>query len=146
MPAVRLKYVSRGAWTAGVPVRTECGPELENETALPIYDVRVSDLVLDPDTSYRFDEIETLRPRQVVPIAPTNALTKAISRNIVKRMLSGDRPATAWSLQIRWRTEGGRTIEARWEIRVVRLPLEIACAPVNCSHAVPAVAPSTALR
>ena len=146
MRAVSLKYVSRGAWTAGAPVRTECGPELENKTTLPLYDVHISDLVLDPDTPYHFDEIATLRPGQVVPLAPTNALTKAISRNIVERMLSGDPLATAWSLQITWRTDGGRTIEACWEIRVVRLPLEIACAPANCSHAVPAVAPSTALR
>jgi hypothetical protein len=126
-------------------VRIECGPELKNETTIPFYDVHVSDLVLDADTSFHFDKIETLGPSQVLPIAPANALTKAISNSIVKRMLSGEPPATAWPLQITWRWDEEQTMAAWWEIRVLSLPLEIGCAPAD-SRGGATAGPSTALR
>ena len=103
--------------------------------------MHISDLVLDPDTPYHFDEIKTLRPRQVVPLAPTNALTKAISRNIVKQALSVAPPTTAWPLRITWRSDEGRRFESCWEILVLRLPLEISCHPVGCSRAGAALTP-----
>jgi hypothetical protein len=131
-PFVWVRYDASDAWTwsPAATLPAPCGPQLENVTSAPAYDVQISELALDDDTRYRFEPVETLQPGEAKPLewltqAEPGSLTKAISRHVVDRVLSGRSPAPCWPIRIAYRSRHGREYETRCEIRILRMPLGI---------------------
>jgi hypothetical protein len=141
-PFVWVRYESSDAWMwrRGRTAAAECGPQLENVTSAPAYDIDLSDLVLDDETRYRFERVESLQPGEARPLdsllQPRAApLTQIISRHIVARALAGRPPVSGWPVRIAYRSRHGRKYETRCEIRITRLPLGIASVIVANSDA-----------
>jgi hypothetical protein len=137
-PYVVLRYCSAATWTRGPSAAIADGPTLENASSAVAYDVRVSDLVLDGERLYHFEEVGPLgshQKRDLEPGVPPQAcsLTRVISRDVVRRILNGQPPITRWPLRITYRNEHGKAYATCCVILVVRLPLEICSAVVPCA-------------
>ncbi len=132
-PFVWVRYESSDAWMwrRGRAAAAECGPQIENVTSAPAYDIHLSDLTLDDETRYRFDRVEALQPGEARSLdsllqPPDVSLTQIISRHIVGRTLAGRPPVSGWPMRIAYRSRRGREYETCCEIRITRLPLGIA--------------------
>jgi hypothetical protein len=141
-PFVWVRYDAFDAWTwshrATPPA--PCGPQLENATSATAYDVHISELALDEKTRYQFEAVDVLQPGEARPLesliqAKPESLTKAISRHVVDRVLSGQSPAPCWPIRIAYRSRRGREYETRCEIRVLRMPLGISSIIVPADRA-----------
>jgi hypothetical protein len=118
-------------WRRGRTAAAGCGPQIENVTSAPAYDIHLSDLTLDDETRYRFDRVEALQPGEARSLdsllQPRAAsLTQIISRHIVERALTGRPPISGWPMRIAYRSKRGREYETCCEIRITHLPLGIA--------------------
>lgn len=130
-PFVVLKYHSGSVWTRPATTPAEDEPRLENQSSADAYDVKVSPVVVDGETEYRFAWIPMLAREELLPldgdIRPfESSLTKAISHSVVKRVLACRPPVTRWPILISYRDDSGRIYTTSCEIRVVRMPLELA--------------------
>ena len=69
-PFVWVRYDSSDAWTwrHGRAAARNCGPQLENATSAPAYDVHISDLTFDDETRYQFERVGTLEPGEAKPL------------------------------------------------------------------------------
>jgi hypothetical protein len=137
-PYVVLRYCSAEVWTSGPSAAIADGPTLENASSVAAYDVRISDLALDGERLHHFEAVESLGSHEKRDLEPgvrpqACSLTKILSRDVVKRILSGQPPITRWPLRITYRNEHGKAYATCCVILVVRLPLEICSAVVPCS-------------
>src|SRR5690242_5930766 len=130
-PFVVLKYYSGSVWTRSTPSAADDEPRLENQGPADAYDVKVSALAVDGEAEYSFARVPVLLRQDALPldacIRPIDPpLAQAISRSIVKRVLAGGEPTTRWPVRISYQDDGGRAYATACEIRVVRMPLELA--------------------
>ena len=132
-PFVWVRYDAPGAWTSrrGRTTAVDCGPQLENATSAPAYDVHLSDLELDEETRFRFERVERLLPGEARPLDSlvrpgAGPLTQIISRHVVRRVLGGRPPTSGWRMRIGYRSQRGREYETWCEIRIAHLPLGLA--------------------
>jgi len=131
-PFVWVRYESSDAWMwrRGRAAAAECGPQIENVTSAPAYDIHLSDLMLDEETRCRFERVDALQPGEARSLdsllQPRASLTQIISRHIVGRTLAGRPPIGGWPMRIAYRSRHGREYETCCEIRITRLPLGIA--------------------
>ncbi len=139
-PFVWVRYDSSDAWTSrqSRTVAGGCGPQLENVTSAPAYDVHLSDLTLDDGTRFGFEPVDMLQPGEARPldalIQPRAAsLTQIISRHVVGRVLAGRPLLCGWPMRIAYRSRRGREYETWCEIRIARLPLGIASVIVGAA-------------
>jgi hypothetical protein len=140
-PFVWVRYESSDAWMwRRGRTASACGPQLENVTSAPAYDIHLSDLVLDGETRYQFERVESLQPGEARSLdsllQPRAApLTQIISRHIVERALAGRPPIARWPVRIAYRSRHGREYKTCCEIRITRLPLGIASVIVGNTDA-----------
>jgi hypothetical protein len=124
-------------WSQGLVPSPQSGPQLENATSAPAYDIHLSDLALDDRTRYRFESVAMLEPGEARPleslIQPAASFTKVISRHVVARVLAGQSPVSRWPMRIAYRSGHGREYETCCEIRILKLPLGISSVIVPCT-------------
>jgi len=138
-PFVVLKYCSGSVWTRPPAARRTSDARLENASPADAYDVTVSSITVDDGNDYRFVKVPALPREEALPlercIQPTEpSLTQAISRSVVNRVLAGHHPVMRWPVRISYRDDAGRAYATCCEIRVIRLPLEIGSAVVECEE------------
>lgn len=135
-PAISVRFLASEIWISR-EARLVAGAWIRNVGAEVARHIEIPELVVDERVRCRFRTFDDLDPGEEASVDPVfcldadkghlehATLTGVISRSIVRHVLAGRPPKTAWSLRVSYEDDNGRRYALSVEIALVDFPLSL---------------------